>query len=467
MNCRKRLLTSLVLCGFWLISLTLKAEAGFLYAMNDSDLSGVQIYGFEVNETTGALTPLAGFPVATGWNGSSNSVHERMAVDKLNKRLYVVSAGSNRVSCYSINTSTGALTLFRTISLPAGLYHSISVHPTGSPLLAADSAGSRIASYNIVGTTATAAAGSPFSMGVVSPFSAGLSSNGHYYYAGGNSLSDGRFVVFSVNQTNGVLTTIAGSPFNSGAAGPAGYRTDSLGRLFLSNPPAGQLRVFNTTGGAPAAVTGNPFASGLTGGSFGLLHPNENFYVVSGRNGNNVGSYRISGTGASTTLTQVSGSPVASGGVFTGSLAFNETGTFLFAVNSSTANITTYSFNTTSGEIANVNVQPVNTLGAFAGITGMAYIASLPPTAASVLIGGRILSPMKKAIGGAQVVLTNLSTQETRITQTNPFGYYRFAEVPVGETYLLTVSSKRYQFSQTQVLTVVAERDDIDFVSDN
>ena len=66
------------------------AQAGFLYALNDN-ASGNQIYGFSVNETTGHLTSLPGFPLATGGIGSSNTVSYRVAYDSLNARLYVIS----------------------------------------------------------------------------------------------------------------------------------------------------------------------------------------------------------------------------------------------------------------------------------------------------------------------------------------------------------------------------------------
>lgn len=69
----------------------------------------------------------------------------------------------------------------------------------------------------------------------------------------------------------------------------------------------------------------------------------------------------------------------------------------------------------------------------------------LPPTAAAVTIGGRVLTGDGHGIFRARVALTN-STGETRFAYTNQFGFYRFAEIPVGETYVFEVSHKRFQF---------------------
>ena len=66
---------------------------------------------------------------------------------------------------------------------------------------------------------------------------------------------------------------------------------------------------------------------------------------------------------------------------------------------------------------------------------------------------------------GARVSMIGASG-EMRYALTNPFGFYRFADVPVGETYVFNVSHKRYRFaSSSQVLFIGEERSDINFVS--
>ncbi len=61
------------------------------------------------------------------------------------------------------------------------------------------------------------------------------------------------------------------------------------------------------------------------------------------------------------------------------------------------------------------------------------------------------------------VTLTD-TTGETRFAMTNPFGFYRFGEVSLGETYFLSVSHKRYQFAP-QGLTLTGEVNGLNFIA--
>lgn len=94
-------------------------------------------------------------------------------------------------------------------------------------------------------------------------------------------------------------------------------------------------------------------------------------------------------------------------------------------------------------------------------------LGNLAPTAASASIGGRILTPNGGGIKGAAVVLTGGSLPAPVYAQTNNFGAYRLPEVPVGQTYVITVSSKRYSFSNpSQIVNLQENLADLDFVSD-
>ncbi len=53
----------------------------------------------------------------------------------------------------------------------------------------------------------------------------------------------------------------------------------------------------------------------------------------------------------------------------------------------------------------------------------------------------------------------------TRAVLSGTFGAYRFADVAVGETYILFVSGKRFVFANpTQIINVVEQLDDLDFI---
>jgi hypothetical protein len=85
----------------------------------------------------------------------------------------------------------------------------------------------------------------------------------------------------------------------------------------------------------------------------------------------------------------------------------------------------------------------------------------LAPTAAAVTIGGRVADAQESGIGGVRMTLTD-SSGTTQTSLTSPFGYYRFAEVRAGETYVLQAVSKRYLFIP-QAITVMEDMSNLDF----
>jgi len=72
-------------------------------------------------------------------------------------------------------------------------------------------------------------------------------------------------------------------------------------------------------------------------------------------------------------------------------------------------------------------------------------IAASQPLSATVPINGRVFSVGGRGIAGARIELTD-SNGNVRTAQSNAFGFYRFAAVPVGSTYFVSVRHKRYQF---------------------
>ncbi|HNG34307.1 MAG TPA: putative Ig domain-containing protein, partial [Blastocatellia bacterium] len=395
----------------------LGAQTRALYVLNECNGCANQIYGYAVNETTGALILLPGFPVATGGNGGSGAFSERLTIDRRNQRLYAVNDSTDTVSAFAINPTTGALTAlpFSPISLGSGTWATVAVHPSGSPLVVGDAlaANRKVVSFVITASTATPALGSPFNTGSAAAFSAAFSQDGNYLYAGGNAFNN-FFAGFSVNAATGVLTPLAGAPFNSGAVNPLAYATDISGRVFLANVDAGQVRALTTSGGVPTDVSGNPFTSGLTAAAQGVLHPNG-FYLVADRNnsaGGRIGVYKISGSGSATTLAAISGSPFNSGATETNVLALNQAGSFLFAADGNGRMVKTFSVNTSTGALTLSAAQLPGAIGAAGRLNGMAYFTqpcetvSLTP---STLPGGTINTAYNQTVSAAPTGTYNFS----------------------------------------------------------
>ena len=84
------------------------------------------------------------------------------------------------------------------------------------------------------------------------------------------------------------------------------------------------------------------------------------------------------------------------------------------------------------------------------------------PTAASVTVSGRVSNGIR-GIPNAMVVITDFRGN-TRQTQTNHFGYFRFTEVETGQTYIVSVLSKQYKFTP-QAVSVSEKIADLEFVT--
>lgn len=441
------------------VCLAIQIHAGYLYVSTDS-AAGNMIYGFSVNEGTGELALLSGFPIATGFIGGGATSLEHAVIDATNKRLYVVNRGSSNVSAYSIDAATGALTPlpFSPITTVAN-QRTLKIHPSGSPLIiGADT----FASFVITPTSATAAPGSPYAMPTgVSPSAAALSPDGTYYYAGGNT--GNFFAGYSINSTTGEMTALAGSPFDTGASNPVPFAIDSTGRLFVNSSRQALVRVYTLASGIPTGVTASPFAGTETGfASIGKIHPNGNFIPLPNRTRNHVYSLSIGGTGAATQLSVVPGSPVVTGGTTSQAGIFNDAGNFYFVANGTSRNITRFAVNAATGVLSDQFVQPANTLGSDGTLSGIAYLPTASAPSVPVSVAGRVTR--SSGSGLAKTIVTIQGPGGfIRNFMTSSFGYYRFDNIPTGSSYTISVTSKYGTFSP-QTFDLKGERLDVNFV---
>jgi len=96
-----------------------------------------------------------------------------------------------------------------------------------------------------------------------------------------------------------------------------------------------------------------------------------------------------------------------------------------------------------------------------------AFEVPTAPTAAAVSVSGRVMTASGRGIRNVRLSLTD-SNGQIRTAATTSFGYYRFNDVQTGETYIISVRSKRYTFSQSsQVLSVNEETDAVNFIADS
>lgn len=87
------------------------------------------------------------------------------------------------------------------------------------------------------------------------------------------------------------------------------------------------------------------------------------------------------------------------------------------------------------------------------------------PTAAAVSVGGRVMTADGRGIRNVLVTMTTASG-ETRTILSGASGYFRFAEVSAGETYVFSALAKRYRFTEPLLVrTILEDTEEINFVA--
>lgn len=302
-------------------------EPRFAYVAN-ADSNTISIY--TVNVITGQLRN-NGYVLAGSFPSS-------VTVDPSGRFAY--SPGSNGIWAYTINASTGALTLVSgsPFASPAGTNPaSITVDPSDKFVYLtsqdASGTGGSISAYTINGDTGalTSVTGSPFATGQ-GPGPVAIDPTGRFLYVGNEDDPGGGDVSgYTIDAATGALTVMAGSPFllGSGAFTVAIAPSGKFGYVTAYGNGITAFSI-NSTTGVPGTVAGSPFSSG--GGNSMVLAPSGNFmYLVDDENVLNAFSVDTT-TGAVTSI---------SGGGDTGmnpsSVTIDPTGSFVYVTNAGPA----------------------------------------------------------------------------------------------------------------------------------
>lgn len=92
---------------------------------------------------------------------------------------------------------------------------------------------------------------------------------------------------------------------------------------------------------------------------------------------------------------------------------------------------------------------------------------ALAPVSAEVTIGGRVMTSGGNGIRNAILTVSGGTLQTPIQVRTGSFGYYSVEGLDAGETYVITIHSKRYIFGvPNRVITATDSVNDIDFVAD-
>jgi 6-phosphogluconolactonase (cycloisomerase 2 family) len=241
---------------------------------------------------------------------------------------------------------------------------------SGFPVYITNSSAASVSAYLIAQGSGTLqrVTGSPFTTGGSSPDSLAFDSTKQFLLVA--NFASKNTSVFGVNATTAALTAVPGSPFaalaNESRLAP---NPSGLFVYALSSTPA-QIDgySFNSTTGALAALAGFPVSLNTSGETGLAISPNGSFLYASNPNTNQISSFTVAISGSLTALATTSatnGSPVF--------LTFDSSGRFLFAVNTSGGS--------TGG--GSVSVFSVSSTGALTEVSGSPFAVGTTPVSAA------------------------------------------------------------------------------------
>jgi 6-phosphogluconolactonase (cycloisomerase 2 family) len=340
---------------------------------------------WQANTTTGVFSEVSPFPLGNS-DGIGNNPSSVAYSPVFNGRVYVAVAneGSNSVSIFLSDPTTGVLTAvpgspFESPNTPFSGPIAVAYSPVlnNNVYLAITNGGSNtISVYSINQTTGALSSqvtGSPFSTGT-SPNTISFSPlvNGNLFAlvttGGVNNVS-----IYQVNTTTGVFALIQTVAIPTGI-GTAAYSPVVNGDLFAAVTDDGNLvyvySVNTTTGLLSSQVSGSPFtvinATEAYGVTFSPVFNGQLFAAVGNFDSNDVTMYQVNTTtGVFTKITgpftagtdpaTVAFSPIVSGGLFLAAANFVSNNVSVFGVTALNPIITTPSFYTSRGTMVTIN----------------------------------------------------------------------------------------------------------------
>jgi 6-phosphogluconolactonase len=259
-----------------------------------------QVAVYREDPTAGVLTQISGSPYAVGDGAQSLVLHPS------GKFLYVANPGQNEndISLFTI-ASNGALTeVFpRTSVAPLGsLPQLLLMDPAGAFLYVENAGSNNISVFSINSSTGALSpvANSPFTIGL-SPLNMRLTPSGNFLYVSAANIPLGVIAGFSV--TSGTLQLVSLTPTDG--VNPFGLAIDPAGKyLYAANTSSNSISIFTIkSSGALNEVSGSPLNSYNDPVAL-LLDAKGQFLYVADQGANNVAVYTITpGTGLPVGLT--------------------------------------------------------------------------------------------------------------------------------------------------------------------
>ncbi len=326
--------------------------------VNDNTTGVNTIAGF-ARHADASLTPLAGSPFVAGGAGTGSSLSSQGALQITpdGKFVVAVDAGSNQISVLRVENSGGLKLLpGRVVSSDGTTPVSIAIHDDLVYVANAGPTGSNYTGFTLSPCGKLhSLPGSTIALPDDSlPGDVTFNSTGTNLIGTRIGTIPGTFLIdsFSVG-SNGLLTAAAASPFAAQAAGPFGSEFDPAdpSQLFVSNAHQGagqgSVSAFVAAGdGTLSAVSPTPFANGQTGTCWVDINTSGTTLFAVNTGSGTISSYSIGPNGA---LTPAGNTPVsANAGVGAVDLRLGPAGKTLWVDESKADAIGVFAVNGTS-----------------------------------------------------------------------------------------------------------------------
>jgi 6-phosphogluconolactonase len=192
-------------------SLAIDPSGKFLYVSNNTPSGPGSVSAFAIDQTTGLLTQVLGSPFPAGTNTL------QVAVDPLDRFVYATSNGSDTITSFEIDHSTGSLV--PTGSLATGTDPiGVVVDPLGKLAYVALTNVNEVAAYTIDAATGTLTPLATFPAGN-GPSELAIDPTDSFLYV--SEEGDNTVTAYSIAKTTGTLTLIAAYPTGSDPIGVA------------------------------------------------------------------------------------------------------------------------------------------------------------------------------------------------------------------------------------------------------
>jgi 6-phosphogluconolactonase len=323
------------------LAITVPPNGTFVYVTNVADGT---VSAFSMNTTSGALSLVPGSPLLAEAGNFS------IAVDPKGNFAYQSVTENSSIYASAFNPATGALT-----PLPVNTYFtglspvSIEIDPTGQYVYTANSGSNNVSGFAIGASgTLTEIPGSPFSAGSQPQFVA-IDPNGDFVYV--TNSGDNTVSAFALNAGTGALVPVVGSPFATGNS-PRSIAIDPVGHfLYVANFLSSNISAFSTSvsTGVLTPLPGSPFAS-AGGSSISIEKSGKYLYLADG--------FTVDGyTLANGVPTPMPGNPFAAG-FRAVALAIDATGSFVYALDNAMSSVTALQIDSGTGVLSTVAGSP-------------------------------------------------------------------------------------------------------------